>query len=474
VLAGDRIVCPWHAACFSATTGDIEDGPVVDKLATYKTKVAADGQILVEIPKGTTAVPSKGVAPRTCKHDPAADTRTFVIIGGGAAALAAIESLREHGYAGRIVLVSKEGALPYDRPKLSKNMALTPADVTLRNADWFARLGVELRLGETVTEVRPASRQVALAGGALLAYDKLLCCSGGYPRRFVAPERFVTPGADLRNVFPLRDLAHAQGIEAAIDAAGGPAACPVVIVGSSFIGMEAAAYLKANKGVASVTVIGMEAVPFERVLGREIGGYMEAMHRGRGVQFRLPATVAEFRPSVTDAGAVGSVVLKSGEELPAGVVIIGAGIIPSTEYLAGEEAKAAGIEVLAGAPGGVKVNAQLQTGCADVFAAGDLAYFPYTPRGAAAPLWTRIEHWDVAYDQGRTAGRNMVGEGVAYGAVPFFWTQSYGKSLREWRRAIAAAAAAVRCLRGRRLCNGGGGRSDPLAAQVSTAVFRFG
>jgi apoptosis-inducing factor 3 len=441
VLAGDRIVCPWHAACFNACSGDIEDGPVLDGLASYGTKVdEATGLISVELPQGTEAIP-RSVAPSMCAANPRSDPRRFVVIGAGAASAAAIEALRHNGFQGQITLLSKENDLAYDRPKLSKQMEITAPEIMLRKPGWYESLGIEIKTGAagTVTQVKPSTKQVITADGGAISYDKLLCASGGVPRRFLAPEKFTTPGAQLKNIFPLREIAHAVDIESAIAANGGEN-CPVVIVGSSFIGMEAAAYLRGMKKLNKVTVLGMESVPFERVLGKEVGSYMEKVHRAKGVDFRLgnKAVVSSFNPSLKDHDSVGSVTLASGEEIVASVVIIGAGIIPSTEYLANSDCKDNGVEVAAVAPGGVKVDGHLCTGNPDIFAAGDLAYFPFNPKGSApgahgsgaTQMYTRIEHWDVAHDQGRVAARNMLGQEVAYDCVPFFWTQSYGKSLR--------------------------------------------
>jgi NADPH-dependent 2,4-dienoyl-CoA reductase/sulfur reductase-like enzyme len=190
--------------------------------------------------------------------------------------------------------------------------------------------------------------------------------------------------------------------------------------------MEAAAYLASAKKAKSVTVVGMESVPFERVLGKQLGALFQALHEARGIKFVMNTTAASFAGS--REGAVTGVVLKSGETLPAELVIIGAGIIPSVGYLK----DTAGVSLLGRAPGGVVVNEFLQA-ASDIYAAGDCAVFPYAVGGAGAGgalHQVRIEHWDVAIDMGRCAALNMLGRGRAFSTVPFFWTQQFGKSLR--------------------------------------------
>lgn len=435
VLSGERLTCPWHAACFNIETGDIEDGPVFDRLPVYATEVDAAGGVFVRLPAADAIVAK--APPHMCPAS-ASDARHFVVIGAGPAGLAAAETLRSEGFGGRITLLSSEAAAPYDRTKLSKNMGADAEDLALRPASWYAQHGIALRTGARVAAVRGDKREVVLASGETVAYDKLLCASGGPARTFRAGEGFVTPGAELANIFPLREGAHAAGIEAAVDAVGA-ARVRVVIVGSSFIGMEAAAYLVASKKVASVAVVGMEGEPFERVLGPALGRFMRGLHEDKGVVFHMRAKVLAFEGPA--GGAVTGVRVAplaapapggapADALLPADVVILGAGIIPAVEYLR----DTAGARVLERAPGGVEVDGGMRLAGAgapaDVWAAGDIAYFPYAPPGAAAPHHTRIEHWDVAIDQARVAARNMLGRGVLYTSVPFFWTTQYGKTLR--------------------------------------------
>lgn len=457
VLDGERIVCPAHAACFNACSGDIEDGPVLDKLATYTVNVAADGELLLELTPGWDKA-VRGVKRDMCSHEPAADRRHFVIIGGGAAGAAAAEELRARGFKGGVTMICREACPPYERPKLSKSLGTEGRDVALRKGadEFYASKGIVLRLGVAATRVSPSAKEVLLSDGSTIKYDRLLCATGGTPRRFLPGEQFTTPGAGLGNVFPLRDAEHSVAIAAAVEevtAAGEP--CPVVIVGSSFIGMESAAYLRNFAKLPDVTVVGMESSPFERAMGPVVGDAFRRAFEAKGVKFRLgrPAGVVKsYNPhegagaagagAAASAGVVGSVTLGDDSVLPARVVVIGAGVLPTTDYLDNEDAKAAGVDVRKMGPGeigGVVVDGHMRTGCPDVFAAGDMAQFPYTTVDASgakhAHPW-RIEHWDVAYDHGRVAAANMLldagADGPVYENVPFFWTGFFGVPVREF------------------------------------------
>lgn len=436
VVSGDRVTCYAHAACFSAQTGDIEDGPSLDRVPTYSV-IDENGELFVEVPvlKKGQLLPLK-VEPHFCPQA-AGDKRNFVVIGAGPAAQGCAESLRREGYTGSITLLTKESTpFPYDRVLLSKNMG---KDATyLRPPEFYAKLGITVRTNVTVTKLRTEDKTVLLTTGEQIRFDKVLCASGGPARTFRAdrnePGPPPTPGAELGNIFPLRDIEHAKGVFAAVEGFG--AGVRVVIIGSSFIGMEAASYLLTNKMASDVSVIGMEDVPLERVLGRDVGAMLKVKGEAKSVKFHLNATVARFVASSKDGRVVGSVVLQpvgktagaQTVELPADVVIIGAGIVPATEYLKDVQ----GVTLQMGPPGGVKVDKYLNTGHEDVFAAGDIAYMPYY-HSRSGDVNVRIEHWDVAMDQGRVAARNMLGGELRkpYTTVPFFWTSVFGKSIRS-------------------------------------------
>lgn len=437
-----------------------------DKLPTFPV-VVQGGNVYVTLPSGSTAASLTRETPHMCPAS-ASDGRHFVIVGAGPAGLAAAETLRCEGFGGRITLLNRETGVPYDRTLLSKNMEVSTEDddgaaMNLRSPQWLASKGITIQEGVTVTALDTGNRTLALAGGGTLGpYDALLCATGGPARTFRAdagePGPPPIPGAELPGIFPLRTAHHGAALAAAA-ATAIAAGAPILIQGSSFIGMEAAAYFVASLGATDVTVVGMERCPFERTLGPRVGEFMQGLHEARGVKFIMGATVTAFegggdgkggkaKGGGTTGGRVSGAHLKylgptpppgAPTFIPAACVVVGAGIIPAVEYLKG----AAGVALVAAMPGGVEVDETLATGAPGVWAAGDIANIPLR-YGLSANRW-RIEHWNVAIDQGRVAAKNMLrwsnagggaGGGAGAGAlepyhcVPFFWTLMYGKYLR--------------------------------------------
>lgn len=440
VLAGDCVVCPWHAARFNVNSGDIEDGPICDALHNFQTTVSG-GQVYVDLPlkDGKVVVPRKRTPKMACRGTD--DARHFVVVGGGPASAVAVETLRSEGFTGKITMVTKEPELPYDRTALSKSFTPTGDNEPqlIRSREFYDKLNVNLALGTTATGLDPTEHSVSLKGPSgeeetVMQYDKILVATGGDARAFVPKEGFSISGSTLRGIFVLRDAGDVRSITTAL-ALGSPGK-KVVVVGSSFIGMEAAAFLakktKSRNGtpapVASVTVVGMETVPFERVLGTKIGGMIQQRAEAEGVRFYMQDVVNEFVPMEGDDSALGEVELRGGETLEADMVIIGAGIIPATGWLQ----NAAGVTIKEPrAGGGVQCDEFL---CAhasgDVFVAGDVAHFPYAHATSDNTRNLRIEHYDVAMDHGRVAARNMLGRKVRYEVVPFFWTGLFNMKIR--------------------------------------------
>lgn len=269
-------------------TGAIEDGPVLDTVPRYECSVEG-GDVRVRIPD---PLPSKqATTPAMCKES--GDNRTFVIVGGGPAGAAAAETLRAEGYGGRIVMLTAELDSPYDRIKLSKNMKVEAKDLCLRGHEFYQKHAIQVEKGVRVTSVDAGAKSLSMTSHSgeemEMKFDAVLLAPGARCRTFKPDERFTIPGADLGNIFTIREVDDAKGIVGAVRPDS-----KVVVVGSSFIGMEAAAYLKSQLKVDSVTVIGMETVPFERVLGKEVGAVMEKVHRERGIEFVLPGVVERF------------------------------------------------------------------------------------------------------------------------------------------------------------------------------------
>ncbi|MBW3130702.1 FAD-dependent oxidoreductase [Hymenobacter profundi] len=412
-LVHGQIVCPWHHACFKATDGSLCEPPALDALPTFAVR-EAEGRVYVSVPDNPPASTDKpdetptaevGGAPVPTAPNLAVAQSTIVIVGGGAAGQMAAQTLREEGFAGRVVLVSADAATPYDRTKLSKAYLAgkaKPASLPLREEDFYAKHHIELLTNTRATGLDLEKKQVLLADAAPLSYDQLLLAPGGTPKSL--PK---LPGHDLQNVLLLRTQADANAIiEAAKEARH------VVIIGSSFIGMEAASSL-AGQDDRTVTVIAQEKEPFEKVLGPEVGKMFRTMHQEKGVQFEAEAEVAEL---TGQNGRVAGVRLKSSKDLPADLVVLGVGVRPATDFLK----ETFQLEK----DGGLQVDEYLQA-APNIYAAGDIAHFPATTGDTL-----RIEHWRVAQQHGRLAARNLMGQQVPYTAAPYFWTQQYGKSLR--------------------------------------------
>jgi len=411
VVAG-KLICPWHHACFKVENGHLCEPPALDDLPAYAVR-EAEGRILVQVPENPPASTDKPETTPTAElggtPPPAAETltdaRTFVIVGGGAAGEFAAQTLRREGFAGRIMLVSADEKLPYDRTKLSKAYLAgkaKPAALPLREADFYTAQNIELLQNAHVVDVDLAKQEVSLEGQLPLRYDQLLLAPGSTPNRL--PK---LPGHNLPGVLPLRTQADADALLEATKEAR-----QVVIIGASFIGMEAASSL-IGEGRA-VTVIATEKVPFARVLGPEIGAMFQRLHEEKGVKFEVEAEVTTL---LGDGGHVTSVQLKAGHTLPADAVVLGVGVRPATDFL--KESFDLDKD------GGLPVNARLLA-APNVYAAGDIARFPLAATGRP----TRIEHWRLAQQHGAVAARNMLGQPTDYTATPFFWTQQYGKSLR--------------------------------------------
>ena len=388
LVDGAQVRCPLHHACFDLKTGAALRAPALDPLDRWKVEVDADRLFVRE--KLATQEAGSGAG---------ADIANVVIVGGGAAGLACANELRVLGYGGAITMVSADADPPCDRPNLSKDYLAGKAPeewIPLRPDDWYRDHRIDLRLRSEVQRIDAAGRAIILAGGKRMPFDRLLLATGSEPRRL------VDGGISGERVFTLRTLADARAI---INRAkeGSRAA----IIGSSFIGMEAAAALR-ERGL-EVDVVSPEQVPFETVLGKELGSFLKRLHEDHGVRFHLGTVAAALGPH--------GLVLANGESIAADLVLVGVGVLPRTSL-----AEAAGLDT----GNGVWVDEYLRTSCLDIYAAGDIAAYPDPMSGERV----RIEHWAVAERQGQTAAANMLGLNRKYSAAPFFWTEQYGVSIR--------------------------------------------
>ena len=385
LMVDDTVRCPWHHACFSLRTGEAVRAPALGPVACWSTEVR-DGKVFVR-EKTLSSAPSHAV--------PAAGSpRRIVIVGGGAAGFAAADMLRRRRYQGSIVMVSDDDAPPVDRPNLSKDYLAGTAPeewVPLRDPAFYKDADIDLRLNTTVAEIDARAREVALADGSRIGFDRLLLATGA------EPVRLPLAGMDLPHVHTLRSLGDCRAIIARVATAR-----RAVVLGASFIGLEVAASLRARD--IEVHVVAPEKVPMERVLGPQLGDFVRRLHEEHGVIFHLEDTAAAITAR--------EVALKSGGMIGADLVIAGVGVRPRLAL-----AEKAGLAI----DRGVTVNEYLETSASGIFAAGDIARWPDPHSGAAI----RVEHWVVAERQGQTAALNMIGGREKFDAVPFFWSQHY-------------------------------------------------
>jgi NADPH-dependent 2,4-dienoyl-CoA reductase/sulfur reductase-like enzyme/nitrite reductase/ring-hydroxylating ferredoxin subunit len=380
---GDLLFCPLHHSGFNVRTGRAERAPALNPIPRYEV-VAKDGLLYVG-----------GEMPAEWGIEPLVDPpESVVVVGAGAAGGAAVETLRAEGYEGPITLIGAEETVPTDRPNLSKDYlaGTAPEDwMPLRGTGFYEEQGITLILGTAVTAIDRGRRTVTLDDGSEVGYGALLLAPGS------DPIRIPVPGADLPHVHTLRTLADSRSI-----IEGAETASSAVVLGASFIGLEVAASLR-NRDI-DVHVVAPEDVPMDRVLGVDVGRFVQALHESHGVEFHLG--------HVADAIEPGRVVLNDGTAIAADLVVMGVGVRPNTE-LAGS----AGL----GLDNGIVVDEQLRTSDPHIWAAGDAVDYPDLRLGRAI----RVEHWVVAQRHGQVAAQNILGRNVPFREAPFFWSQHY-------------------------------------------------
>jgi 3-phenylpropionate/trans-cinnamate dioxygenase ferredoxin reductase subunit len=326
-------------------------------------------------------------------------TDRFVIVGASLAGAKAAEALREQGFAGEVVLIGAESHHPYERPPLSKGYLAGSAErasVFVHPPEWYDEHRVELRMGTEVVALDPAARQVRLADGATVSYDKLLLTTGSSPRRL------RLPGADASGIYYLRTLDDSEALAALFASAK-----RLAFIGGGWIGLEVAA--AARHADVSVTVLETEQLPLLRVLGPELAEVFAGLHREHGVDFRFGVSVSEV---TTHDGRATGVKLADGTVIEADAVLVAIGAVPNVSL-----AEEAGLRV----QNGIVVDEGLRSSDPDIFAAGDVANAKHPVLGAQI----RVEHWANALNQPAVAATSMLGNSGSYSDLPYFYTDQY-------------------------------------------------
>ena len=330
----------------------------------------------------------------------------IVIAGGGMVAGYAAKQMVEQGLErGNLAILSADTSVPYERPPLSKGFLAgkeTEEDIRINSEEFYDKHGIDVKLGCRIASVDAARKRLALATGEEFGFDKLILATGARVRAL------EIPGADLGGVLYLRSMEDSKAIrERAAKSKR------VVVVGSGFIGMEAAAVL-AQKGIETTMVLRDDRI-WKAFFSPQMSAFFESYYIARGVRFVKSATLKELRGE----GAVNSAVVSDGQSLACDLVVAGIGVRPVTEFLAGS-----GIDT----GDGVMVNEYLETNRVDIFAAGDVSNYPDVLFGKRR----RVEHWDNAVSQGQHCARAAMGERAPFRHVPYFFSDVFDLSYEFW------------------------------------------
>lgn len=342
----------------------------------------------------------------------------YLLVGGGLASAKCARTLREEGAGGRVMIVGREPDPPYNRPNCSKGFLRgieAREESYVDELSYYEQAGIEVLTRVSAVKLDPAAHTVKLSDKQELEYGKALLATGANVRRL------NVEGCDLEEIHYLRTLGNSEAIRSSVADAQ-----DVVIVGGSYIGCEVAASLAMMGHRAHVVML--EREPLERGFGAQAGRFFRELLESHGITFHAEDSLARFEGD----GRVAKVITERGVELPAQTVVIGAGVTPDVQL-----AKAAGLQI--GESGGVRCDSRLASSAPDVFTAGDICEYASAMHGGQI----RIEHWDVAFNHGATAARNMLGQDVPHTVVPYFfsvlgdWAElEYVGPARSWEREI--------------------------------------
>jgi 3-phenylpropionate/trans-cinnamate dioxygenase ferredoxin reductase component len=347
-----------------------------------------------------------------------------LLIGGGLASANCVRWLRESGAEGEILLVGREPDPPYNRPPCSKGYLQgteSREDTWFRPQEWWGEQRIDLRTRTSVMKLDAAAKQATLSSKEVIAYDTALLATGANVRRL------NVDGCELEGIHYLRALGNSDAIRA-------EAGKRVVMIGGSYIGCEVAASL--TKLGSSCAIVMQEALTLERGFGGQAGRFFQERLEEHGVQVHGEDELERFEGA---DGRVSTVVTKAGLRLQADAVVIGAGVTPDTTL-----ARGAGLD-LDEERGGILCDSNLRTSAPGVWAAGDAASYDSVVHGGRL----RVEHWDVALNQGRTAALNMLGQDRPHDVVPYFFSDladwaslEYVGPARDWDEEIVRGSLA--------------------------------
>jgi 3-phenylpropionate/trans-cinnamate dioxygenase ferredoxin reductase subunit len=350
----------------------------------------------------------------------------YLLIGGGLASANCARWLREEGADGSVLLVGREPDPPYNRPNCSKGYlrgAEKRSEAFFRPPEWWTEQELELLTRTSVTKLDTAARVATLSSKDEIEFGQALLATGANVRRL------NVEGCHLEEIHYLRTLGNADAIRESVRDAE-----RVVLIGGSYIGCEVAASLTMLG--KHCTIVMQEEVTLERGFGATAGRFFQELLQSHGVTIHGRDELARF----AGEQRVAKVITKGGLELPADAVVIGAGVTPDVQL-------ARGAGLLLGESGGVRCDARLRSSASGVFAAGDICEYDSLLHGA--PL--RVEHWDVAFNHGKTAALNMLGRDVPHETVPYFysvlgdWAElEYVGPAREWDQEIVRGTPAQR------------------------------
>ena len=336
----------------------------------------------------------------------------IVIVGAGQAGATAAGTLRDRGYDGEIVLIGEEPLTPYERPPLSKEYLRGESEHRwVRPQGWYADNSVDARLGVRAERVNVADRAVELAGGERVEFDQAVIATGSRNRRY------DWPGLDLPGVYDLRFAPDADEIRAAAKAGS-----KAVLVGMGFIGAEVAASLR-QLGL-DIAVVEFAATPLERVLGPELGGAIESLHRDHGIEMHFREGAERFEGD----GRFEALVTNTGRRIKGDLAVVGVGVEPVTEVAAASDVPV---------DNGIPVDATLRTAVEGVWAIGDVARHDHPVFGPV-----RVEHFDNAVKMGEHVAKNLLGANQVFDDAHWFWSDQYDAQIQmsgfamKWDRTV--------------------------------------